>query len=111
MRRVVVTGLGLVTPLGVGVDYVWSKLIQGVSGIDHISSFDTSDLPVKIAGHIPRGNEMGLYNPDDYMEPKEQRKVDDFITYAICASDQAIKDSGWIADTYEKQIRSGVLIG
>jgi len=111
MRRVVVTGLGLVTPLGVGVDYVWSKLIQGVSGIDHISSFDTSDLPVKIAGHIPRGNEMGLYNPDDYMEPKEQRKVDDFITYAVCASDQAIKDSGWLADTYEKQIRSGVLIG
>jgi 3-oxoacyl-[acyl-carrier-protein] synthase II len=111
MRRIVVTGLGLVTPLGVGTDYVWSKLIQGESGIGLISSFDTSDLPVKIAGQIPRGNSEGQYNPDDWMDPKEQRKVDDFITYAVCASDQAIKDSGWLADTYEKQIRSGVVIG
>ena len=111
MRRVVVTGLGLVTPLGVGVDFVWDNLIKGNSGIGKIENFDTEDLPVKIAAQIPRGGELGSYNPDDWLDPKEQRKVDEFITYAICASDQAIKDSGWVADTYDKEIRSGVLIG
>ena len=111
MRRVVVTGLGLVTPLGVGVDFVWDNLIKGNSGIGKIENFDTEDLPVKIAAQIPRGDESGSYNPDDWLDPKEQRKVDEFITYAICASDQAIKDSGWVADTYDKEIRSGVLIG
>ncbi|MEC8496555.1 MAG: beta-ketoacyl-ACP synthase II, partial [Pseudomonadota bacterium] len=111
MRRVVVTGLGLVTPLGVGVDFVWDNLIKGNSGISKIENFDTEDLPVKIAAQIPRGGELGSYNPDDWLDPKEQRKVDEFITYAICASDQAIKDSGWVADTYDKEIRSGVLIG
>ena len=111
MRRVVVTGLGLVTPLGVGVDFVWNNLIKGNSGIGKIENFDTEDLPVKIAAQIPRGDESGSYNPDDWLDPKEQRKVDEFITYAICASDQAIKDSGWVADTYDKEIRSGVLIG
>ena len=111
MRRVVVTGLGLVTPLGVGVDFVWDNLIKGNSGISKIENFDTEDLPVKIAAQIPRGDELGSYNPDYWLDPKEQRKVDEFITYAICASDQAIKDSGWVADTYDKEIRSGVLIG
>ena len=111
MRRVVVTGLGLVTPLGVGVDFVWDNLIKGNSGIGKIENFDTEDLPVKIAAQIPRGDELGSYNPDNWLDPKEQRKVDEFITYAICASDQAIKDSGWVADTYDKEIRSGVLIG
>ena len=111
MRRVGVTGLGLVTPLGVGVDFVWDNLIKGNSGISKIENFDTEDLPVKIAAQIPRGGELGSYNPDDWLDPKEQRKVDEFITYAICASDQAIKDSGWVADTYDKEIRSGVLIG
>tara|TARA_Y100000590_G_scaffold457803_1_gene611188 strand:+ start:6043 stop:7308 length:1266 start_codon:yes stop_codon:yes gene_type:complete len=111
MRRVVVTGLGLVTPLGVGVDYVWKELVSGKSGIKKIYKFDVSDLPVKIAAQIPKGNEKGHYNPDDWLEPKEQRKVDDFITYSICASDQAISDSGWVTDTYDKQIRTGVLIG
>ena len=111
MRRVVVTGLGLVTPLGVGVDFVWDNLIKGNSGIGKIENFDTEDLPVKIAAQIPRGDDLGSYNPDDWLDPKEQRKVDEFITYAICASDQAIKDSGWVADTYDKEIRSGVLIG
>ena len=111
MRRVVVTGLGLVTPLGVGVDFVWDNLIKGNSGIGKIENFETEDLPVKIAAQIPRGDDLGSYNPDDWLDPKEQRKVDEFITYAICASDQAIKDSGWVADTYDKEIRSGVLIG
>ena len=111
MKRVVVTGLGLVTPLGVGVDFVWDNLIKGNSGIGKIENFDTEDLPVKIAAQIPRGGELGSYNPDDWLDPKEQRKVDEFITYAICASDQAIKDSGWVADTYDKEIRSGVIIG
>ena len=111
MRRVVVTGLGLVTPLGVGADFVWDKLISGHSGISEITKFDTSDLPVKIAAQIPRGDQPGQYNPDHWHDPKEQRKVDEFITYAICASDQAIKDSGWVADTYDKQTRTGVIIG
>ncbi len=111
MRRVVVTGLGLLTPLGVGVDFVWNQLIDGKSGISRIEGFNTDDLSVKIAAQIPRGDDKGHYNPDNFLDPKEQRKVDDFITYAICASDQAIQDSGWIADTYEKEIRSGVLIG
>jgi len=111
MRRVVVTGLGLVTPLGVGADFVWDKLISGHSGISEITKFDTSDLPVKIAAQIPRGDKPGQYNPDHWHDPKEQRKVDEFITYAICASDQAIKDSGWVADTYDKQTRTGVIIG
>ena len=111
MRRVVVTGLGLVTPLGVGADFVWNKLIAGHSGISQITKFDTSDLPVKIAAQIPRGDQPGQYNPDHWLDPKEQRKVDEFITYAICASDQAIKDSGWVADTYDKQTRTGVIIG
>lgn len=111
MRRVVVTGLGLVTPLGVGADFVWNKLISGHSGISEITKFDTSDLPVKIAAQIPRGDQPGQYNPDHWHDPKEQRKVDEFITYAICASDQAIKDSGWVADTYDKQTRTGVIIG
>ncbi len=111
MRRVVVTGLGLVTPLGVGVDFVWDSLIKGNSGINRIESFDTEDLAVKIAAQIPRGDADGHYNPDNWIDPKEQRKVDEFITYAICASDQAIEDSGWVADTYDKEIRSGVLIG
>jgi len=111
MRRVVVTGLGLVTPLGVGADFVWDKLISGHSGISEITKFDTSDLPVKIAAQIPRGDQPGQYNPDHWHDPKEQRKVDEFITYAICASDQAVKDSGWVADTYDKQTRTGVIIG
>ena len=111
MRRVVVTGLGLVTPLGVGVDFVWDSLIKGNSGISRIESFDTEDLAVKIAAQIPRGDSDGHYNPDNWIDPKEQRKVDEFITYAICASDQAIKDSGWVANNYDKEIRSGVLIG
>ena len=68
MRRVVVTGLGLVTPLGVGIDFVWDNLIKGKSGISQINSFDTEDLPVKIAAQIPRGDAIGHYNPDNWLD-------------------------------------------
>jgi 3-oxoacyl-[acyl-carrier-protein] synthase II len=112
MRRVVITGLGLVTPLGVGVEHVWSKLLEGNSGLNIIENFDTSDLSVKIAAQIPRGDtNLGCYNPDDYMELKEQRKVDDFIIYAVAASDQALADASWAPTSYEDQISTGVLFG
>ncbi len=112
MRRVVVTGLGLLTPLGCGVGKTWSRLIAGHSGIDHIKSIDVSDLKARIGGEIPLGDGSdGTFAPDDWMPLKERRRVDDFILYAMCASAQALEDSGWAADSYEKQIRSGVLIG
>ncbi len=112
MRRVVVTGLGLVTPLGAGVEHVWSRLIAGESGAARVESFEVSDLPCQIACQVPRGDgSNGTFNADEWMEPKEQRKVDDFIIYAIAAAGQAIKDSGWAPKTYEEQISSGVLIG
>jgi 3-oxoacyl-[acyl-carrier-protein] synthase II len=112
MRRVVVTGLGLVTPLGAGVEHVWSRLIAGDSGAGRVESFDVSDLPCQIACQVPRGDgSNGTFNADEWMEPKEQRKVDDFIIYAIAAAGQAIKDSGWAPKTYEEQISTGVLIG
>jgi 3-oxoacyl-[acyl-carrier-protein] synthase II len=112
MRRVVVTGLGLVTPLGAGVEHVWSRLIAGESGAGRVESFEVSDLPCQIACQVPRGDgSNGTFNADEWMEPKEQRKVDDFIIYAIAAAGQAIKDSGWAPKTYEEQISSGVLIG
>jgi len=112
MRRVVVTGLGLVTPLGAGVEHVWSRLIAGESGAGRVESFEVADLPCQIACQVPRGDgSNGTFNADEWMEPKEQRKVDDFIIYAIAAAGQAIKDSGWAAKTYEEQISSGVLIG
>ena len=95
MRRVVVTGLGMVTPLACGVETTWRRLIQGQSGARRIESFDVSDLPCKIAGQIPRGDGSdGTFNPDQWMEPKEQRKVDKFIVYAMCAARQALDDAG-----------------
>ncbi len=112
MRRVVVTGLGLVTPLGCGVEASWKRLIAGESGAGRIEKFDASDLSCQIACFVPRGATAdGLFNPDDWMEPKEQRKVDDFILYAVAAADQALKDSGFKVDTVEKQETTGVLIG
>src|SRR6478609_9232384 len=112
MRRVVVTGLGMVTPLACGVEPTWSRLISGASGAGLITSFDASDLPAQIACNISRGDGSdGTFNPDDWMEPKEQRKVDDFIVFAMAAATQAMDDSGWKADTAEKQERTGVLIG
>ena len=112
MRRVVITGLGLVTPVGCGVETAWSNLLEGKSGARKIEEFDISDLSCQIASFVPRGATAdGKLNPDDWMEPKEQRKVDDFILYAVAAAEQAVADSGWKADTQEKQEATGVLIG
>jgi 3-oxoacyl-[acyl-carrier-protein] synthase II len=112
MRRVVVTGLGMVTPLGCGVDVTWKRLLAGGSGARKVDTFDVSDLPARIACMIPRGDGTGgTYNPNDWMEPKEQRKVDAFITYAMCAATQAIRDAGCAPTTYEEQIAIGVMIG
>src|SRR5438105_3614087 len=112
MRRVVVTGLGMVTPLSCGVETTWRRLIQGQSGARRIESFDVSDLPCKIAGQIPRGDGSdGTFNPDQWMGPKEHRKVDDFILYAMCAARQALDDAGWKPAAYDDQIATGVLIG
>lgn len=110
-RRVVVTGMGLVTPLGVGVDHVWSQLIAGKSGIRQITKFDTSDLKAKIAGDVPRGTGAGEFNADTFIEPKEQKKMDDFIHFAIAAADEAIKMSGIDLSTEEKRVRAGAMIG
>jgi 3-oxoacyl-[acyl-carrier-protein] synthase II len=112
MRRVVVTGLGMLTPLGCGVDVTWKRLLAGESGARKVDTFDVSDLPARIACMIPRGDGTdGTYKPDDWMEPKEQRKVDDFITYAMCAATQAIRDADCAPKTYEEQIAIGVMIG
>ncbi|TCR62686.1 beta-ketoacyl-ACP synthase II [Bosea sp. BK604] len=112
MRRVVVTGLGMVTPLGCGVEPSWSRLIAGASGAGPITTFDVSDLPARIACTIPRGDGSdGTYNPDDWMEPKEQRKVDDFIVFAMAAAKQALDDAAWKPESYEDQITTGVAIG
>ena len=112
MRRVVITGLGMVTPLGCGVEATWRKLLDGVSGAAVIDAFEVSDLACKIACSIPLGDGSdGTFDPDDWMEPKEQRKVDPFIVYAMAAATQAIRDSGWTPTTYEEQTSTGVLIG
>ncbi|MFM9975443.1 MAG: beta-ketoacyl-ACP synthase II [Beijerinckiaceae bacterium] len=110
MRRVVVTGLGMVTPLGCGVEQTWKRLIAGDSGLTPITAFDVSDMPARVAAFIPREG-AGAFNPDDWMEPKEQRKVDDFIVYAMAAAKQALRDADWFPKTYEDQCASGVLIG
>src|SRR6201986_2947842 len=112
MRRVVVTGLGMLTPLGCGVEPTWKRLLAGESGASKIDHFDVSDIPCKIAMQIPRGDGSNAsFNPDQWMEPKEQRKVDNFIIYAICASRQALDDAGWHPQSYEDQTRTGVMIG
>jgi 3-oxoacyl-[acyl-carrier-protein] synthase II len=112
MRRVVVTGLGMVSPLACGVEPSWSRLLASQSGARRIEQFDVSDLPCKIAMPIPRGDGSDAsFNPDQWMEPKEQRKVDDFILYAVTAATQALADADWAPKTYDQQIRTGVLIG
>ncbi len=112
MRRVVVTGLGLVTPLACGTEETWRRLLAGDSGIKRIEKFEVSDIPCKIAGQVPRGDgAKGSFNPDQWMEPKEQRKVDDFIVFAMAAAAQALNDAGWHPRAYEDQITTGVLIG
>ncbi len=112
MRRVVVTGMGLVTPLGCGVKFVWDRLIAGQSGIRAIQSFDVSDLPAKIAGQVPPGEtSQGGFNADDFVPPKEQRRMDMFIIYAMAATEEAVTDAGWKPQDEENSIRTGVLIG
>ncbi len=112
MRRVVVTGLGMVTPLACGVDPTWRRLINGESGISPVERIDVSDLSARIAGQIPRGDgSNSTYNPDQWMEPKEQRKVDEFIVYAMCAAKQALDDAGWKPESHDDQCASGVMIG
>ena len=112
MRRVVVTGLGMVTPLGSGVEHVWSRLIAGDSGAAKVTSFETEDLACKIACQIPLGDGTdGTFNPDAYMEVKEQRKVDPFIVYAIAAAHQALDDADWHPTSHEDQCATGVLVG
>ena len=112
MRRVVVTGMGLVTPLGVGLERNWSSLIEGESGIRVIQSFDVADLPTKIGAQVPRGDTAsGLFNADDWVAPKDQRKMDGFIVFALAAAAQAVEDAGWLPDDEEACERTGVMIG
>ncbi len=112
MRRVVVTGFGLVTPLGVGAESVWKQLLDGKSGIRSIQNFDVSDLPAKIAGQVPRGETAsGAFNADDWVPPKDQRKMDEFIVYAIAAAEQAVTDAEWKPQDSEEKERTGVMIG
>ncbi len=112
MRRVVVTGMGMVTPLGDGVETNWRRLMAAESGIRSIQAFDTSDLATKIAGEVPQGDKAnGHFNVDDYLAPKEQRKLDKFIIFGIAAAQQAVEDSGWMPQDEEGLNRTGVMIG
>ena len=112
MRRVVVTGMGMVTPLGDGVDTNWRRLLAAESGIRAIQAFDTSDLATKIAGEVPLGDKAnGHFNADLYMAPKDQRKVDRFILFGMAAAKQAVEDSGWKPQDDEGRNRTGVMIG
>ncbi len=112
MRRVVVTGLGLVTPLATGVEETWSRILAGQSGAGPITRFDASNMACRVACEVKRGDGTnGTFNADQWMDPKDQRRYDDFILYAVAASAQAIRDSGWQARTDEEQCRTGVLVG
>jgi 3-oxoacyl-[acyl-carrier-protein] synthase II len=112
MRRVVVTGLGLLTPLGCGVAPTWANLLAGKSGLARVSDFPVDDLACQVAAQIPRGPAAeGRFQPDDWMEPKESRKVDPFIVYAVAAADQALDDAGWHPRSDADQVATGVLIG
>jgi 3-oxoacyl-[acyl-carrier-protein] synthase II len=114
-RRVVVTGLGIVSPLGTGVDKVWANLIAGQSGIRRINHFPIDDMSSQIAGYVPLpgfdGYDTHGFNPDTCMEPKDQRKVDPFIIFGVAAADEALRDAGWAPHTEEEKCRTGVLIG
>jgi 3-oxoacyl-[acyl-carrier-protein] synthase II len=112
MRRVVITGLGLVSPLACGVEESWSRLLAGKSGARRITKFNTDDLPARIACDVPRGDGTdGTFNPDQWLDPKDQRRVDDFITFGLTAAQQAVDDSGWKPADEEQRDRTGVLIG
>jgi len=112
MRRVVVTGLGMVTPLASGVEDTWSRLLAGQSGAGPITRFDSANVVTQYACELPRGDgSNGTFNPDDWMEPKDQRKVDDFIIYGMAAAVQAVRDAGWEAPSEDESLRTGVMIG
>jgi 3-oxoacyl-[acyl-carrier-protein] synthase II len=112
MRRVVVTGLGMVSPLGCGVETTWKRILNSESGARKIDTFDVSDLTSRIACVVPRGDgSNGSFNPDQWMEHKDQRKVDDFIVFAMCAAKQALDDADWHPATEEDRCSSGVMIG
>ncbi|MRU14200.1 beta-ketoacyl-ACP synthase II [Roseovarius sp. A21] len=112
MRRVVVTGLGLVTPLASGVEESWKRLLDGQSGAGTITRFDPQNVATKYACEVPYGDGSdGTFNPDDHMAPKERRKVDDFILYGLAAADQAVADAGWTPEDEESLMRTGVMLG
>lgn len=112
MRRVVVTGLGLVTPLACGVEATWTRLLAGRSGARPISNFKVDDLPARIAAQVPRGDGSdGTFNAEQWIDSKELRRIDDFIVFGLAAAQQAMDDSGLSLDTEEKRVRAGVLIG
>ena len=110
MRRVAITGLGMVTPLAAGVEATWKRLVEGRSGAGPITRFDASGFATTYACEIPREGE-GAFDPDATMEPKDRRKVDDFILYAMAAADEAVRDAGWTPEGEEDQLRTGVMIG
>ncbi len=118
MRRVVVTGLGLVSPLACGVEPTWQRLLNGESGAGAINKFDVSNLPCKIGAEVPRTDRGGSdvtaddrFNPDDFVDPKDQRRMDDFIVYGLAAAQMAMDDSGIELKTSEQQERAGVMCG
>ena len=112
MRRVVITGLGMVSPLASGVEESWSRILDGRSGAGPITRFDASDMPCRIACEVPKGDGSdGTFNVDDWIDAREQRRIDTFIVYAIAAAEMAIADSGWKAENDDDAHRTGVLIG
>ncbi|MBB4265306.1 beta-ketoacyl-ACP synthase II [Roseospira visakhapatnamensis] len=112
MRRVVVTGLGMVTPLGVGVSRNWDRIVNGASGIRAIDRFDVSDLPARVAGLIPRGDGSdGSFDADSVASAKERRRMDEFIVFGLAAADEAVRDAGWMPEDEESRERTGVVIG
>ncbi|HSV28147.1 MAG TPA: beta-ketoacyl-ACP synthase II, partial [Candidatus Omnitrophota bacterium] len=111
MRRVVVTGMGLVSPLGCGVEHNWKRLINSESGIRVIDHFEVSDLAAKVAGVIPRGTGEGEFDADKVAPAKDRRRMDDFIVYGLAAAIEAIEDSGWMPEDDESRERTGVMIG
>ena len=110
MRRVVVTGMGLLSPLGLGVEQSWKSLLAGKRGARRIDSFEVDDLACKIANVIPREGE-GAFDPEAFLEPRELRKIGDFVAYGMVAADQALADAGWKPETEEERCATGVLVG
>src|SRR4051794_39710776 len=119
MRRVVVTGIGLITPLGQGFEHSWTELLAGKSGAGNITAFDATDYACRVACEVPRvdgrggggAGVPGSFDPDQTMSPKDRRRVDDFILYAVAAAEEAVRDSGWAPQDEEARERTGVMIG